>query len=172
MELSCHTREVGPLYFKVPYRVQLFGIVQEARKELFGGQLTIGPDGKKADQPNSVVSMLHYYLDTNAADKSLHFHANNCTGQDKNKTVLGYLAWRCATGWSEQIELSSMRVGHTRSVKDGYFGLSKQWWRSTENETMEDVEDAVEKSSNANNAVTFSWKWQEWDGFLLQLSSQ
>ena len=26
------------------------------------------------------------YLDTNAADKSLHFHADNCTGQNKNKT--------------------------------------------------------------------------------------
>ena len=49
-----------------------------------------------------------------------------------------------------------MRVGHTRSAMDGYFGLSKQWWRSTENDTMEGVEDAVEKSSNANNSVTFS----------------
>ena len=116
--------------------------------------------------------MLHHYLDTNAADKSLHFHADHCTGQNKNKTNLGYLAWRCATGLSEQIELSFMRVGHTRSVMDGFFGLSKQLWYSTENDTMEDVEDAVEKSSNANNAVTFSWKWREWDAFLFQFSSQ
>ena len=105
--------------------------------------------------------MLHHYLDTNAADKSLHFLADNCTGQNKNKTNLGYLAWRCATALSEQIELSFMRVGHTCSLMDGFFGLSKQLWRSTENDTMEDVEDAVEKSSNANNAVTFSWKWRE-----------
>ena len=65
-----------------------------------------------------------------------------------------------------------MRVGHTCSVMDGFFGLSKQLWRSTENDTMEDVEDAVDKSSNANNAVTFSSKWREWDAFLLQFSSQ
>ena len=65
-----------------------------------------------------------------------------------------------------------MRVGHTRSVMDGFFGLSKQLWCSTENDTMEDAEAAVEKSSNANNAVTFSLKWREWDAFLLQFSSQ
>ena len=65
-----------------------------------------------------------------------------------------------------------MRVGHTRSVMDGFFGLSKQLWYSTENDTMEDVEDAVAKSSNANNAVAFFWKWREWDAFLLQFSSQ
>ena len=79
--------------------MQLFSIVQEARKEqcnyLFGGQHTIGPDGKKVHGPNSVVSMLHHYLDTNAADKSLHFRADNAV-----------------------------------SAMDGYFGLSKQWWRS------------------------------------------
>ena len=152
-ELPCHTRELGPLYFKVPCRVQLFGIVQDARIEqcnyLFGWQHTIGPDGKKAHGSNSVVSMLHHHLDTNAADKSLHFHADNCTGQNKNKTVLGYLAWRCVTGLSEQIELSFMRVGHTLSAMDCYFGLIKQWWRSTENYT---VENAVEKSSNANRS--------------------
>ena len=81
---------------------------------------------------NSVLSMLHHYLDTNAADKSLHFHADNCTGQNKNKTVLGYLAWRCATGLSEQMELSFMRVGHMCTGMDNYLGLSKQRWRSTE----------------------------------------
>ena len=144
---------IMPLYFKVPCRVQLFGIVQDARIEqcnyLFGGQHTIGPDRKKAHGSNSVVSMLHHHLDTNAADKSLHFHADNCTGQNKNKTVLGYLAWRCVTGLSEQIELSFMRVGHTLSAMDCYFGLIKKRWHSTENYTMEN---AVEKSSNANRS--------------------
>ena len=72
--------------------MQLFGIVQDARKEqcnyLFGGQHTIGPDGKKAHVSNRVVSTLHHHLDTNAADKSLHFHADTCTGKNKNKTFL------------------------------------------------------------------------------------
>ena len=89
LELPRHTREVGPCISK-----------------------------SHTEYSCLALSMLHGYLDTHTADKSLHFHADNCTAKNKNKTVLGYLAWRCATGLSEQIELSFMRVGHMCSGMD------------------------------------------------------
>ena len=88
LELPSHTREVGPLYFKVKYRVQLFGIAEEARHKqanfLLREQHSIGLNGKKAHGPNAVLSMLHHCLD-NASDKKpvLRFHADNCSGQNK-----------------------------------------------------------------------------------------
>ena len=171
LELPSHTREVGPLYFKVKYRVQLFGIAEEARHQqynfLFGEQHSIGLDGKKAHGPNSVLSMLHYFLDNTAHVKPvLRLHADNCTGQNKNKTVLAYLAWRCATGLSDDITLSFMRVGHTRCAVDGYFGLIKQKWRSSDNDTLEDVDRAVSSSCAPNEAVMHAWPWLAWDQFL------
>ena len=171
LELPSHTRGAGPLYFKVKYRVQLFGIAEEARHKqanfLFGEQHSIGLDGKKAHGPNAVLSMLHYFLD-NASDKKpvLRFHADNCSGQNKNKTVLAYLAWRCATGLSDDITLSFMRVGHTRCAVDSYFGLIKQKWRNSENDTLDDVHLAVPSSCSPNEAIMHSWPWLAWDEFL------
>ena len=67
LELPAHTRIVGPLYFKVLYRIQLFGITNEPMNEqanfLYGEQHSIGLDRKKAHGPNAVISMLHHYME-------------------------------------------------------------------------------------------------------------
>ena len=111
LELPCHTREVGPLYFKVGYRIQLFGIAEEARKRqhnyLFAEHQSIGQDGKSAHGPNNVLSMIHHHLQTTLglAD-TIHLHCDNCVGQNKNKSVLAYFMWRCFAGLSHSIELS------------------------------------------------------------------
>ena len=45
LHLPHHSRQVGPLYFKVPYRMQLFGVCDEARPQqinyLYGESDTI-----------------------------------------------------------------------------------------------------------------------------------
>ena len=76
--------------------------------------------------------------------------------------------WRCLTGLSNDIELSFRRVGHTRYAVDGYFGLLKHKWRAKENDTLGDVEEAVNSSCSANQAVMYSWDWLKWDSFLSQ----
>ena len=105
LKLSCHTREVGPLYFKVAFRVQLFGIAQEAKKEqrnyLFGEHQCIGLDGTKSHGPNSVLSMLHHYLSSADMKPSLSRHADNCTGQNKKQECAG-LPDVAVPDWSQQ----------------------------------------------------------------------
>ena len=81
---------------------------------------------------------------------------------------MSYLSWRCYAGLSDRVSLSFMRVGHTRCAVDGYFGLIKQRWRWSKNDTLSDVEVAVNQSAEPNNAVMFNWTWHEWDAFLLQ----
>ena len=103
-------------------------------------------------------------------EEHIHLHADNCSGQKKNKSVLGYLMWRCATSLSDQIELSLMRVGHARCAvdQDGYFRLIKQKWRTSENDTLQGIKKAVDESCAPNFAVMHNWPWMEWDLWLLR----
>lgn len=171
LELPQHSRQVGPIYFKVRFRVQLFGICNEAEKQqhnyFFHEGQSIGTDGSKAHGPNAVISMLDNYLSKHCAGKkNLLLHADNCVGQNKNKTVIGYLLWRTMTGRNDTIELSFMRVGHTRCSVDGYFGLLKQSYRANDVDTMDDVVRVIDASCVANHAVPFDWSWRPWDDFM------
>ena len=137
LHLPNHARQVGPLYFKVPYRVQLFGVCDEARPQqtnyLFGENDTIGENGTKCHGPNCVVSMHHHFFDTHGnGEEECFLHADNCGGQNKNKTVLAYLAWRCIVGLHQQITYYFMITGHTQCLVDGCFGLIKQKYRRSE----------------------------------------
>ena len=42
---------------------------------------------------NSIISMLHYYLEHHSlGEADLTLHADNCSGQNKNRYVMQYLA--------------------------------------------------------------------------------
>ena len=86
LELPYHRRQVGPLYCKVRFRVQLFGITEEARHRqmnfLFHEGQTIGQDGKRAHGPNAEILMVDHFLSVHASgERSIHFHAD--TGTDR-----------------------------------------------------------------------------------------
>jgi len=162
LELPHHTRQVGPLYFKSRFKVQLFGICNEPRNVqcnyIFHEGESIGPDGAKAHGPNAVVSMLHHHLQGNVEERSVCMHANNCVGQNKNRTVMAYLCWRVIHGLSDEMSLAFMRVGHTRCSVDAKFGRLKQSYC--------DVVQAINSSCAANVPVRYCWTWSAWDSFL------
>ena len=165
-----HARQVGPLYLRVPRRVQLFEIASEGIPKqtnyLIDEHQTIGKDGSKSHGPNAVISMLHFHLErTVKKAKILGLHADNCCGQNK-KSVLGYLSWRTMVGLNEHIELDFMRVGHTRCFVDAGFGLAKQKYRKGDIDTVAHLADAVNSSAAFNEAQTFSWDWRAWDSYL------
>ena len=116
--LPYHACQVGPLFYKVPFSVQMFGICNDAVplqvNYLFREKEAIGVNGSKSHGPNDVISVLHHYLAVHSGNKPLlHLHADNCVGQNKNKSVLAYLMWRTLVGLSGEVTLSFMRVGHT-----------------------------------------------------------
>ena len=128
LHLPHHSRQVGPMYFKVGRRVQLFGICCDTNKIqvncLIDESESIGQNGTKTHGPNSVISMLDHYFATHGLNELIcHCHADNCVGQNKNRFVLGYLSWHVITGKNREINLSFMEVGHTRCLVDGHFGL-------------------------------------------------
>ena len=108
-----HTaRQVGPIYIKTPLKVHLFGINCEAIPKqvsyLLSAADTIGQDGTHSNNANTVVSLLHHYFEQHGqGERECFRHADNCSGQNKNKTVIAYLAWRCLNGLRTKITLSS-----------------------------------------------------------------
>ena len=76
------TKLIISLMRRVPYQVNY--LIDEAS--------TIGQNGSKSHGPNSIVSMLHHFFSTHSLDEThLQLHADNCAGQNKNKTVASYL---------------------------------------------------------------------------------
>ena len=123
---------------------------------LFDESQSIDVNGSNAHGPNSVVSMLHHFFENHSGhEPECHLHADNCVGQNKNRTVVGYLAWRVATGLNTKITLSFMLFGHTRCFVDGNFGLLKKFYRRSDVDTMQQLRDVVNNSSRTNNANVF-----------------
>ena len=64
---------------------------------------------------NIIISMLHHFLKTHGFGKTyVHFHADNCSGQNKNRYLMAYFMWRILTGLHEQIKISFLPVGHNK----------------------------------------------------------
>ena len=65
--LPYHARQVGPLYYKVLMRVQIFGICDSQPLQinyLYNEKETIGINESKSRCPNAVISMMHITLST------------------------------------------------------------------------------------------------------------
>ncbi|XP_070573522.1 uncharacterized protein [Ptychodera flava] len=135
--LPHQSRQVGPLYFLSPMKVFCFGVCNEVCKEqinyLFTEADSIGQDGKKSAGPNNVISILHHHLsDHSLGEKQCSFHADNCGGQNKNKSVLHYMSWRTSTGLHDEIQIHFMEPGHTKCICDACFGKVRQLYRRSD----------------------------------------
>lgn len=172
LEVPQHTRQVGPIYFKSRFKVQLFGVCNEAANKqlnfLFHEGECIGIDGKKAHGPNAIVSMLYHFLQESCSAPTIAMHADNCVRQNKNRTVMAFICWYVMLGHADDVQLLFMRVGHTRCSVDAKFGRLKQQYRSSEVDNMDDIVAAVDSSCAANDALRYSWAWRPWDTFLAE----
>ena len=100
---------------------------------------------------NTVISLLHHFFNTHTfGESSVHLHADNCGGQNKNRHVIAYLMWRTYTGRHKQIILSFLIVGHTKFSPDTCFGLIKRLYRRTFVGCLDDFAKVVSKSSAVN----------------------
>ena len=102
---------------------------------------------------NAIISMLHHFFSTHGlGETTLHLHADNCSGQNKNKFVMQYLVWRVLARLNKDIELSFMVAGHTKFSPDWCFGLFKRAFRRAKVGCLDDIVRVVESSAVVNHA--------------------
>ena len=68
---------------------------------------------------NSIISMFHHFLHHHGfGESSLHIHADNCSGQNKNRFMMQYLMWQVLVGLNVEIKMSFLFVAHTKFAPD------------------------------------------------------
>lgn len=147
-----YAQQVGPLFFKTPRKCQCFGICCEGS----GTQIFYLVDEAQHSNKgaNTVTSMLHHhFMYHGLGETDVKLHMDNCSGQNKNNTVIGYGMWRVMTGLHESVEFSMMEAGHTKFNPDWHFGLWKVKWRHSNVETLAEIAASVLKSSRNGHNV-------------------
>lgn len=140
------SQQPGPIYFLTPFKVGLFGIMNDTLKVQHNFLIPESVSILKG--ANAIVSYLHYFLENHGCgEKHLFLHADNCVSQNKNNIMLGYLVWRIIKGLNETITLSFLPVGHTKFSCDWAFGLLKKRFRLSKVSSLTQLENVVKSST-------------------------
>ena len=119
----------GETYFYSPLNVYQFGIVDCSEKEdKLHAYVYREFEGKKGG--NNVVSCLlenfkEWGFFANVQEGEITINADNCTGQNKNKTVIWFCNWLVETGIFPKVTLLFLVRGHTKNACDWLFNLLK-----------------------------------------------
>ena len=139
----------GPIYSLTPRTAAIFWVCCEAIPRQVNFVIDEASDTGKA--ANIVVSMLDFFFSHHGLGESkASLHADNCSGQNKNNTMVQYLMWRVLTGLQQSISLHFMIAGHTKFSPDACFGLIKRKFRQTDVSSLDDLAHLVEKSTACN----------------------
>ncbi|XP_070174272.1 uncharacterized protein [Littorina saxatilis] len=137
----------GPIYFMTPRKVGIFGVNCEGLPQQINYLIDEGASTTKGS--NAVISYLHHFFGNYGLGEShADLHCDNCAGQNKNKFVLWYFAWRVMTGQHQTVTINFMPPGHTKFSPDWCFGLLKKCFRKSEVHCLDDLCDAVRRSTS------------------------
>lgn len=151
VHLPSNPLQPGPIYFLTPRKCGIFGVCCEGIPWQVNFLVDEAHSAGKGS--NCVVSYLHYFFESfGLGETTVHLHCDNCAGQNKNKFMLWYLAWRVVTGLHEVITLNFMIKGHTKFLPDSGFGLLKQEFRRSVVSSLECMASVVNRSASCNMA--------------------
>lgn len=136
----------GPMYFLTPRKCGIFGVccpgIPQQVNYLIDEGMCVGKGS------NAVISYLHHFFaHYGLGESSVHLHCDNCSGQNKNKFMIWYLAWRILSNLHTSITVNFMIPGHTKFAPDWCFGLLKQKYRNTRISSLADLSSAVTAST-------------------------
>ena len=136
----------GPMYFLTPRKCGVFGICCEGLPCQINYLIDEGMNVSKGSA--SIINYLHHFFENyGLGEYQADLHCDNCSGQNKNRFVLNYLAWRTIHKLHDKITLNFLITGHTKFAPDWCFGLFKQRFRRTRINTLEEIADVVKKST-------------------------
>ena len=145
VSLPYSSQQRGTFYFRTPRKVQVFGVCCEplCRQVFF----LIDEAEQAGKGAVVVVSLVHAFVHLHGlGERRVTLQADNCVGQNKNTTMMWYLAWRVITGQHDAIQLNFMLPGHTKFRPDSYFGLFKKYYRRQDH--VDDMDDLATVSGS------------------------
>jgi len=171
VEIPSMPQQPSQWYYWTPFKLYVFGIVNDAIDQHYHAIFTEAQQGKGANQ---VVSILHCFLTSiKQLTPKVHLWADNRGGQNKNKTMLWYLSWLVATQDIEEIILGFQIKGDTRNRVDHGIGTVKQKANRTEVWTPEmyaKLVDTTDKAAKIKAVLFFddptSTMFSDWDTVL------
>lgn len=136
----------GPLYFLTPRKCGIFGVHCEGLSQQVNFLIDEAVSSSKGS--NAVISYMHYFFaNYGLGEKSIHLHCDNCAGQNKNRWMLFYFAWRVQVGLHSAVTINFMPPGHTKFAPDWCFGLLKRRFRRAHVSCLDDLQDVVKEST-------------------------
>lgn len=136
----------GPLYFLTPRKCGIFGVHCEGLSKQVNFLIDEGVSSSKGSV--AVLSYIHHFLQNyGLGEQHLTLHCDNCSGQNKNRWVLFYFAWRVMKGLHTTVSINFMPPGHTKFAPDWCFGLVKKTFRRSHVSCLEDLVEVVRESS-------------------------
>ena len=171
VSLPYSSQQRGTFYFRTARKVHVFGVCCEPLcRQVFFLIDEAEHVGKGAVV---VVSLVHAFFHLHGlGERNVTLQADNCTGQNKNTTMLWYMAWRVITGLHDRIQLNFMLPGHTKFRPDSYFGLFKKHYQRQDHiDDMADLVKCVCKSGQDVECVPQlyqNWLFYDWNVFLGQ----
>ena len=163
------SQQRGTFYFVSPRKVQIFGVCCEplCRQVFF----LIDESEQIGKGSNSVVSLLHAFFELHGIGETYAtLQADNCVGQNKNKTMMWYLAWRTITDQHHRIDIQYMLPGHTKFRPDSYFGIFKRKYRMQNCiDTLDELVKCVEECGKDVSCIPqlcSDWSFYNWDAYL------
>ena len=149
IHLPSNPLQPGPVYFMVPRKVGLFGVCCEGLPKQMN--FCIDEAHLISKGSNAVISYLNYFFDNyGLGEMDTQLHCDNCSGQNKNRFMLWYCAWRCCVGLHQSITLNFLIAGHTKFAPDGCFGLLKRAFKRSAVSTLKELAEVIEGSASLN----------------------
>ena len=119
--------QMGNIYYMSPLLHYIFGVANPAKDFM---DAYIWEEGLANRGPDNIVSCVYLDLLRNGIVreddpppstplKHLALAADNCSGQNKNKTMIKFCAWLVESGWVKKVTLLFLIKGHTKQDADG-----------------------------------------------------
>jgi len=163
MELPVYNKEQpGITYYYSPLSIYNLGIVDHAHvyddglvsEHMHCHVYHEGVGKKGANNVSSLImKMLRglNLLHENSVGGELNIVFDNCSGQNKNKTVLKLAEWLMAMGYFKSVHFIFLVVGHTKNAADRLFNSLKHEYRKQNLFTFDELARALDQSATVTS---------------------
>lgn len=181
MEMPVYnSQQPGCTYYYSPLSVYNLGMVDHAyeyddgtiSEHMFAHVYHEGVGKKGANNVASlIVKTLHEQgrLRKDCAGGELNIFFDNCSGQNKNNTVIKLAGWLRAMGYFKTVNFVFLIVGHTKNAADRLFNSLKKEYRKKNMFTMEVLCEALNASDYVTIIPTVVDDFLEYDALFKQL---